>query len=60
MQEMSRKHRTDPTRYENTNKLHSKVGRRHQANSNRIAQLRTAMYADFSTKATVSLLTQAQ
>ena len=36
--EMSGKHRTDPTRDEKTNKLHSKVGRRHQAISNNIVQ----------------------
>ena len=43
---MSRKHRTGPTRDEKTNRLHNKVRRRHQPNSNIIAQVMTAMYVD--------------
>ena len=43
MPEMSGKHRINPTKDEKNNKLHKKVGRRHQANSNRFAQVMTAM-----------------
>ena len=59
--EMSAKHRTDPTRGEKTNKLHSKIGRRHKANPTNIAEERTAMYADnVFILVTASPLTQAQ
>ena len=58
---MSVKHRTDVTRDEKTNKLHSKIVRHHQANSINIAEVRTAMYViDVFILATVSSLTQAQ
>ena len=58
---MSGKHRTDPTRDEKPNKLHSKVGRRHHANPTNIAEVRTAMYVDdVSILSTASSLTQDQ
>ena len=46
MPQMLNKHRTGPTRDEKTNKLHNKLGRRHQANSKNIVQLMTARYSD--------------
>ena len=61
MPEMSGKLRTGPTRDEKTNKLHIKVGKRHQSNPTNITQVRTAMYADdVSIIATASSLTQDQ
>ena len=43
--EMSGKHKR-PNKREKNNKLHSKVGKRYQSNSNNIAQVRTEMYDD--------------
>ena len=61
MPEMSGKHWTDPSRDEKSRKLHSKAGRRHQANPTNIAEVTTAMYADdVSILATANSLTQAQ
>ena len=55
------KHKIGPTRNKTTNKLHSKIGRRHQETSNKILQVMMAMYADdVPILVTASSLTQAQ
>ena len=61
MSAMSGKHRVCPTREDKTIKLHSNVGRHHQANFNNIAQAMTATYADdVSILSTVSSMFHSQ